>query len=165
MANGVEEIISSLYDMIQNAWSLPLGADKCVVERDKVLDLLDEISGQLPAEVKQARTIVDTRNEVIANAKREAENIVKQAEDRAKLLVSDSEIYRNAQLEAQKIVQTAEEKVKELRRATNEYVDNAMRETEESIEQALSDIRNSRSKFNALTGNAQKSESPIIEDV
>ena len=165
MANGVEEIISSLYDMIQNAWSLPLGSEKCVVERDKVLDLLDEISAQLPTEVKQARTIVETRNEVIANAKREAESIIKQAEDRAKLLVSDSEIYKQAQLEAQQLKQNAQEKVKELRRVTNEYVDNAMRETEESITQALADVRNSRSKFNALTGNAQKAESPIIEDI
>ena len=165
MAHGIEEIITSLYNLVREAWSLPLGAEKCVVERDKVLDLLDEISAQLPTEVKQARTIVETRNEVIANAKREAESIIKQAEDRAKLLVSDNEIYKQAQLEAQQLVQSAENKVKELRRVTNEYVDNAMRETEETIEQALSGVRNSRSKFNALTGNMQKSESPIIEDI
>ncbi len=165
MANGVEEIISSLYDMIQNAWSLPLGAEKCVVERDKVLDLLDEISAQLPTEVKQARTIVETRNEVIANAKREAESIIKQAEDRAKLLVSDNEIYKRAQEEALQIKQTSENKAKELRRTTFEFVDNAMRETEETIEQTLTGLRNSRSKFNSLTGNLQKSESPIIEDI
>ena len=43
MANGIEETITTLYEMVQDAWSLPLGAEKCVVERDKVLDLLDEI--------------------------------------------------------------------------------------------------------------------------
>ena len=82
-ANGVEEIITSLYEMIQDAWSLPLGAEKCVIERDKALDLLDEISNQLPGEIKQAKTIVESRTEVITNAKREAENILKQAERRA----------------------------------------------------------------------------------
>ena len=51
-ANGVEEIITSLYEMIQDAWSLPLGAEKCVIERDKALDLLDEISNQLPGEIR-----------------------------------------------------------------------------------------------------------------
>ena len=56
MANGIEEIITTLYEMVQDAWSLPLGAEKCVVERDKVLDLLDEISNQLPGELKQAKT-------------------------------------------------------------------------------------------------------------
>ena len=72
MANGIEETITTLYEMVQDAWSLPLGAEKCVVERDKVLDLLDEISNQLPGELKQAKTIVESRNEVITNAKREA---------------------------------------------------------------------------------------------
>ena len=48
MASGIEEILTTLYEMVQDAWSLPLGADKCVLERDKVLDLLDEISNQLP---------------------------------------------------------------------------------------------------------------------
>ena len=73
MSNGIEEVISKLYEMVQDAWSLPLGADKCVLERDKVLDLLDEINNQLPGEFKQAKTIVDARNEVITNARREAE--------------------------------------------------------------------------------------------
>ena len=41
--NGIEELITKLYDMVQDARSLPLGADKCIVERDKVLDMLDEI--------------------------------------------------------------------------------------------------------------------------
>ena len=58
------------------------------VERDKVLDLLDEITNQLPGELKQAKTIVESRNEVITNAKREAENILKQAEQRAKQMIS-----------------------------------------------------------------------------
>ena len=93
MANGIEEVISTLYEMVQDAWSLPLGAEKCVVERDKVLDLLDEISNQLPGELKQAKTIVESRNEVITNAKREAESIMKQAEQRVEEARDLSQIY------------------------------------------------------------------------
>ena len=58
--NGIEELITKLYDMVQDARSLPLGADKCIVERDKVLDMLDEISNQLPGELKQAKTDLET---------------------------------------------------------------------------------------------------------
>lgn len=61
----IEDLITSLYDMIQDARALPLAADKCIVERDKALDLLDEIIAQLPAELKQSRTIVESRNELI----------------------------------------------------------------------------------------------------
>ena len=57
----MEDIISALYDMVQDARAVPLAADKCIVERDKVLDMLDEIIAQLPIELKQARTIVESR--------------------------------------------------------------------------------------------------------
>ena len=60
-----EDIIGALYDMVQDARSMPLAADKCILERDKVLDMLDEIIAQLPAELKQSRTIVESRNELI----------------------------------------------------------------------------------------------------
>ena len=150
MANGIEEIITTLYEMVQDAWSLPLGAEKCVVERDKVLDLLDEISNQLPGELKQAKTIVESRNEVITNAKREAENILKQAEQRAKQLISREEVYRQAEQEAAEMIKAAQQKIKELRQVTNDYVDDSMKRTEDAIAQALGEIRDSRSKFRAL---------------
>ena len=56
----MEDIISTLYDMVQDARSVPLASDKCILERDKVLDMLDEIIAQLPVELKQARTIVES---------------------------------------------------------------------------------------------------------
>ena len=108
MASGIEEILTTLYEMVQDAWSLPLGADKCVLERDKVLDLLDEISNQLPGELKQAKTIVESRNDVITNAKREAENILKQAEQRARQMISHEEVYLQAQKEADDLMKNAQ---------------------------------------------------------
>ena len=145
--------------------ALSRGADKCVLERDKVLDLLDEISNQLPGELKQAKTIVESRNDVITNAKREAENILKQAEQRARQMISHEEVYLQAQKEADDLMKNAQAKIKELRQVTNDYVDDSMKRTEEAIAQALSEIRESRSKFRALVNPQQAKPSPIIEDV
>lgn len=165
MENTVQDIISGLYDLIRDAWSLPLGADKCVVERDRVLNMLDEISNQLPSELTQAKTILESRNEIISNAKHEAENIVRQAEDRAKVLVSENEVYKQAQVEARDMISATKEKLQELREGTYRYVDDAMHGTEDVIAKALEDVRNSRSKFASLTGSQPKAESPIIEDI
>ena len=63
---NTEDIIGALYDFVQDARSMPLAADKCILERDKVLDMLDEIIAQLPSELKQSRTIVESRNELIS---------------------------------------------------------------------------------------------------
>ena len=84
----LEDIISELYDMIQDARSVPLAADKCIVERDKVLDMLDEIIAQLPVELKQARTIVESRNELIGQARRESEMLVMQATEKAEKMIT-----------------------------------------------------------------------------
>ena len=88
----IEDIITTLYDMVQDARALPLGADKCILERDKVLDMLDEIIAQMPAELKQSRTIVESRNELIGQARREAEGIIRKAQDEPEHLVSQQTI-------------------------------------------------------------------------
>ena len=85
MANRTtEDIIGELYDLVQDARAMPLAMDKCILERDKVLDMLDEIIAQLPGELKQSRTIVESRNELISQARREAEGILRQAQEQAK---------------------------------------------------------------------------------
>jgi hypothetical protein len=90
----IEDIISALYDLVQDARALPLGADKCILERDKVLDMLDEIIAQLPVEMKQARTIVESRNELIGQARRESELLIKQATEKAEKMVTEEAIYQ-----------------------------------------------------------------------
>ena len=175
MSNGIEEVISTLYEMVQDAWSLPLGADKCVLERDKVLDLLDEINNQLPSEFKQAKTIVDARNEVITNAKREAEAIQKQAEQKARQMVSEQRIYQQAQAEAERllsdtkaqaeeVVRATQEKLKDLKAVTNDYVLDALRRTEETVADALQSVQTARERLEALSNPDAKKPAPAEEE-
>ena len=147
----IEDIISALYDMIQDARALPLGADKCILERDKVLDMLDEIIAQLPSELKQSRTIVESRNELIGQARREAELIVRQAQQKANELVAQEAIYQEAKRQCQEMVNKTQMKISELRKISNDYMDEALRRTEEAINQSLVEVRDTRVKFRALT--------------
>ncbi len=158
----IEDIITALYDLIQDARGLPLGADKCIVERDKVLDMLDEISAQLPAELKQSRTIVESRSELIGQAKREAESIIRKAQDEAARLVSQQTIYDEAKRRCAELVAQTQTQIADLRRVSNEYMDDALRRTEEAIAQSLEDVQNTRSKFNALAA-AQAKRDGISE--
>ena len=116
-------------------------------------------------ELKQAKTIVDSRSELITNAKREAENIMKSAQAQARQLVSQEAIYLEAKNQANDMVRAAQDKIKELKKVTNDYVDDSLRRTEEAVAEALSEIRNSRSKFRALVNPQAKNNSAIIEDV
>jgi cell division septum initiation protein DivIVA len=115
MGNSVQELLEMLYSMISEAWGLPLGAEKCVIERDKVLDLLDEIKAQFPVELAEAKRLVAARTEFIANAKREAESIRKVAEERARQMVDEQEIIRTAKAKSNEMVAAAENKSADLR--------------------------------------------------
>ena len=152
----VEDIISALYDLVQDAKSLPLSADKCILEREKALDMLDEIIAQLPVELKQAQSIVESRNELISQARREAEGIIRQAEEEAKKMVTEETIYQEAKRQCQEMVQQTKTRIAELRKASNDYMDDALRRTEEAIAISLDDVRDTRAKFKALTEAQEK---------
>ena len=160
----IEDIITTLYDMIQDAKSLPLGADKCILERDKALDLLDEIIAQLPAELKQSRTIVESRNELIGQARRESETIIRQAQEKAAHMVSQEAIYQEAKRQCQEMILQTQSRMAELRRVSNEYMDDALQRTEEAMAQALSEVRDTRTKFRALA-EAQEKKAALSADV
>jgi len=152
----IEDIITTLYDMIQDAKSMPLGADKCILERDTALDLLDEIIAQLPAELKQSRTIVESRNELIGQARREAENIISKAQETADRLVSEQSIYQEAKRQCQEMILMTQSRMAELRRVSNAYMEDALSRTEEAMAQALAEVRDTHAKFQALAEAQEK---------
>ena len=157
----IEDIIAALYDLVQDARTMPLGADKCIIERDKVLDMLDEINAQLPAELKQSRTIVESRNELIGQARREAENIIRKAQEEAERLVSQQAIYNEAKRQCVEMVEQTKAQIVSLRQISNEYMDDALRRTEEAIAQSLADVKDTRAKFQALTA---QQPAPAMEE-
>jgi vacuolar-type H+-ATPase subunit H len=163
-SNTTEDIIGTLYDMVQDARSMPLAADKCILERDKVLDLLDEIISQLPGEIKQSRTIVESRNELISQARREAESIIRKANEQANELVAKEEIYKEAQKRSEELVAQTQERVNQIRKAGNEYMAESLRQTEEVIAKALREVQDTHAKFNAVTeSQEQRKASPKVD--
>ena len=147
----IEEILGALYEMIQDARAVPLAADKCILDRDKALDMLDEVHAQLPAELKQSRAIVESRNELIGQARRESEAIIRNAAEEAAQLVSQQAIYQEAKRQCVEMVEQTKAQIAGLRKASNEYMDDALARTEEAIAQSLAEIKETRAKFQALT--------------
>ena len=151
MANDVQYLIDMLYEMIDGAKSVLMSQDKCIIVREDALDLLDELRGQLPLELKKAQELIRARDEFVENAKKEAEKVRRQADIDAKTIVGESEITRAARDKAQEILKRADDRSRALLSVTNEYTDDALRRTEEAIEQALQEVRDSRARFRALS--------------
>lgn len=146
----IEDVISALYDMVQDARAVPLNAGKCVLEREKVLDMLDEAITLMPGELKEARTIVESRNELVAQARREAETVLRTAQEKAAAMVEQETIYQETKRQCEQMVLKTKTQLEQLRKVSNDYMDDALRRTEEAIDQSLSEVRDTRAKFRAL---------------
>ncbi len=151
MENHALDIIDMLYTMIAEAWGVPLGNDKCIVERDKALGLLDDLKAVLPMELSEARRLVNARDEFVNNAKQEAESIRRSAEERANQMVDQQSVLAAARKKADETVAEAEKKSRELRRVASSFLDDALRTTEETVASALENVRTARSQFRAIS--------------
>ena len=153
MENGdVIELLDTLYSMISEAWGVPLGNDKCIIEREKALDTINEIKATLPSSLAEAKRLVAARDEFIGNAKKEAEALRKSSEEKARSMIEEQEIIRVARSRSSEMIATAEAKSAELRRIAGDYVDDVMRQAEESIRTALETIQTAHSAVQNVNG-------------
>jgi cell division septum initiation protein DivIVA len=150
MASGVEELLGLLYDMIEEGKSVPMHSEQCKIDRDRALDLLDEIKSQFPQELGEAQKIVNAREEYIASAKREVDAMRAQAQDQVKRMLNETEILRQAKDVANSMIRKAQEQSNQIRRAATEYCDDALKRTEESVTEAAGQVRQVRTQLRQM---------------
>lgn len=141
---AVEDLIDELYDVLEKGWTLPLSGGKSFIDSEEAKQILDEIREAIPAEVRKAKAIVADRAQIISEAQREAETIVRVAEEKAKTLVNQEEIVRQAQAKANDIMAQAQAKFREMRKASNDYVEDIMRRTDDAMSASLAELRKTR---------------------
>lgn len=166
MASDVNELLDMLFGMIDEAKGVPLASDKCMVERDKALDLIDEIRAAFPVELAEAKKLLAARADYIASAKREGELIIQQAEEKAKQMLAEDELLSQAKQRSAEMIRQAEERSRDLKRAANEYCEDALRRTEEAVAEAHDEIKKSRGRFRVAAAGMDaegKTQSPIFD--
>ena len=154
---SVEHLLDQLDEMVDNAATLPL-SNKILIDGEKLRRLLEDMRLDMPKDVQSARAIVTDRTSIIENARKEAEGIVRQAEERARTMIAKDTITQQAQEKANDLLAQTRVKAGEIRKAANEYVDDLMQRTDESIALSLSELRKARQsiKSSQKIGNHEK---------
>ena len=155
-ANDIIELLDILYGMVNEAWGVPLGNDKCIIEREKAIDIINDIKAALPTSIAESKRLVAARDEFIGNAKREAESLRKSAEEQAAQLVDEQEIVRVAREKSTAMLAEAEKKTSELRKLARAYVDDMMRKAEECLNDALLTVRQTQNAFKANVNESEE---------
>ena len=154
MASGVEELLGMLYDMIEDGKPVPMHAEQCKIDRDRALDLMDEIRAQFPVELGEAKKLVAAKDEYIASAKREADGMRAQAQDQMKRLLNENEVMIQAREAANAMVHKAEEQANAIRRAATAYCEDILKQTEDAMNSAAGDLHQAQQRFRQLAGMA-----------
>ncbi|MBE6995373.1 MAG: hypothetical protein E7429_01370 [Ruminococcaceae bacterium] len=145
--NNINRLLEMLQERIEDAKSPALKPNMSIVERDEMLDLLDEVRAALPVELKRAQELLAAREKFVEDAKRDVDRMMRQAELEAKTKVSDSEVLYAAKEQARQIVARAEERARHLYQVTNEYSEDALARTEEAVQAALDEVKQQRLRF------------------
>ncbi len=154
MASDINRLIDMLFERIEDAKSPALKPNMSLVDRDEILDLLEELRAQLPVEIKRAQELLAARDKFVEETKRDVERIMRQAELDAKTKVSESEVTSAAKEKARQIVGRAEERSRQLYRVANEYAEDALARTEEAVQAALDEVKQSRIRFRTASAAA-----------
>ena len=150
---NVNELLDTIEDTLEESTSMPLSGGKRLVDVEKVRDYLDDIRANLPGELRQAQQTVNDRAQIVDTANAQAQAIVKKAEERARILVSDAEIVKAAQQRAAEITAAAQSESRTLRQTVTDYCDNMLKTTEEAMVENAAQVKNVRAN---LRQNAKK---------
>ena len=155
-----EQMLRRLHDMVASARPMPLSTS-VMVNRDEVLDLLDETIGRLPEELRAARWLLKEREEYLAKVRREGEEILDQARTRAERMVQRTEVVKSSEARARKIVESAKDEASRLKNECEDYCDHKLASFEIVLERTIKMVGAGRAK---LQGSVVPANAPDGDD-
>ena len=140
------DMLDNLEDTIDRGKSIPLFG-KCLLDKDELLDLVQEVRLKFPDDLKQAKWIKDERQRILLEAQKEANDIIKTAEDKIVNMINESEITRRANEQAAEIINTSNRRAKEIKQGTRNYTEDALSSVETVLEKTLQTLRDNRNSM------------------
>ncbi len=136
---SIQELIDALDDVINAATPVPFGK-KSMVDVGKISDIINDMRMALPMEIRQAQKVVEDKNNIIESAEREAESIIRKAEERRRELIDESDILKEARRRATEVLGSAEARCSDLRASTDAFADKMLARVEELLQKDLNDL-------------------------
>jgi F0F1-type ATP synthase membrane subunit b/b' len=157
--SDVETLLHRLADTIGNARPMPLSAS-VMVNRDELLELVEEALGRLPVELREARWLLKEREEFLAKAQREADDILDAARVQAERMVQRTEVVRTAQHTARSLVDEAEAEARRLRHEAEDYCDQKLAQFEIVLDRTIKTVQAGRSRLSVAPQAGEEAEEP-----
>ncbi|CAL9411593.1 cell division initiation protein [Streptomyces sp. enrichment culture] len=142
----VQKKLDEIVAAVSSARSMPMSAS-CVVNRAELLEMLDEVRAALPDSLAQAQELIGGREQMVEQARQEAERIIESAHAERGSLVSGTEVARRSQAEADRILSEARKEAEEIRAEADDYVDSKLANFEVVLTKTLGSVGRGREKL------------------
>ncbi|MFC4030650.1 cell division initiation protein [Streptomyces polygonati] len=142
----VQKKLDEIAAAVAGARSMPMSAS-CVVNRAELLAMLDEVSAALPTSLSQAEELLGGREQMVQEARAEAQRIIESAHAERGSMVSDTQIARQSQDEAERIVAEARREADEIRAEADDYVDSKLANFEVVLTKTIGSVDRGREKL------------------
>ncbi|MEV7018501.1 cell division initiation protein [Streptomyces sp. DH-12] len=142
----VQKKLDEIVAAVSSARSMPMSAS-CVVNRAELLAMLDEVRAALPDSLAQAEELIGGREQMVEQARQEAERIISEAHAQRGSLVAETEIARRSQAEADRILAEARKEAEEIRAEADDYVDSKLANFEVVLTKTLGSVGRGREKL------------------
>ena len=146
LVDSVQSKLDEIAAALESARAMPMSAS-CVVNRGDMLALVEELRGLLPTEITQARTVLQDKDDVLAEGRREAARIIAQAREERLRMLSEQEVYVEAQTEADRITWEATSAAAAMRAEVDDYVDGKLANFEIVLTKTLKSVERGRAKL------------------
>ena len=141
MAISIESMLEALEELLEEGVGVPLSGGKRLVDVEQARDIIDDIRINMPQEILQAKAIVQDKAQIMTKANKEAEEIVRRAEERARHLVDQQEIVFKANEKAKEITQTAQTQASQLKTTVTEYCNKILTQTQEQLQKSFNEVK------------------------
>ena len=142
-----EQLLRRAIDVIANAPTMPLSSSPRI-DRDEIIELLDEALHRLPEEMRQARWMIKERQEFVSKTRREADELLEAARVQAERMVQRTEVVRAAEARARQLNEAAESDARRLRHETEDFLDQRLASFEILLDKLNKTVQAGRSRLN-----------------
>ncbi|MFF7983744.1 cell division initiation protein [Streptomyces sp. NPDC007901] len=142
----VQKKLDEVVATVSGARSMPMSAS-CVINRADLLAMLEELRQALPGSLAQAQELIGDRDQMVEQARMEAERIIETAHAERGSLISGTEVARRSQTEADRILGEARREAEEVRAEADDYVDSKLANFEVVLTKTLGSVGRGREKL------------------
>lgn len=139
-------LLETLEEMLNRSASIPL-TKRTLIDKDELLSVVSDIKLKLPDELKQAKWVKEERQKILVDAQKEANQLIKEAENRIIAMIDEHEITKKAYEQKTEIIDSANAFSKDLINGTKKYADDILAELEANLQDKLDIIKDNRKEL------------------